>query len=139
MSASKTLTINPNPTVDVGSSIAAICQGGTTAALGGSFGGGATSAVWTDGGAGGTFSNNSGNTPNTATYTAAANAPNSVTLTLTTAGGSCQTVSDSKTISVNPTPTVNVGGAIAAICQGGTIRRIRRLVWWRSYISSLDG
>ncbi|UJH91070.1 hypothetical protein LZ575_20805 [Antarcticibacterium sp. 1MA-6-2] len=44
-------------------------------ALGGSYGGGATSAVWTDGGAGGTFANNTGNTPNTATYTAAANAP----------------------------------------------------------------
>jgi PKD repeat protein len=100
--------------------MAAICQGGTTAALGGSFGGGATSAVWSDGGAGGSFTNNGGATPNTTTYTAAAAAPASVTLTLTTAGGSCGTTSNSKILTVNPNPTVNVGGAVAAICQGGT-------------------
>ena len=55
-----------------------ICQGGTTLALGGSFGGGATSAIWTDGGVGGSFANNGGLTPNTATYTAAAGAPAAV-------------------------------------------------------------
>ena len=80
--------------------IAAICQGGTTPRLGGSFGGGATAAVWSDGGAGGTFANNAGNTPGTATYTASASAPLSVTLTLTTSGGSCGSVSDTKSLTV---------------------------------------
>ena len=50
--------------------MASICQSGTTAALGGSFGGGATSAVWSGGA--GTFTNNAGPTPATATYTAGA-------------------------------------------------------------------
>lgn len=118
--ASKTLNINPTPTVNVGGSLAAICQGGTTANLGGSFGGGATSAVWNDNGAGGTFANNSGNTPGFATYTAALNAPASVTLTLVTAGGSCGLVSASKILTVHANPTANAGAALTAICQGGT-------------------
>lgn len=108
------------PTVDVGAGIAAICQSGITAALGGSFGGSATSAVWSDGGAGGSFVNNTGSTPATTTYTAAANAPSSVTLTLTSSGGSCGTASESKTITVNPNPTVNAGSALAAICQSAS-------------------
>ncbi|UJH91071.1 hypothetical protein LZ575_20810 [Antarcticibacterium sp. 1MA-6-2] len=107
VSATKALSINPNPTVNVGGNISAICQGGTTSALGGSFGGGATGAIWSDGGAGGTFANNSGSTPNTATYTAASNAPSSITLTLTTAGGSCGAISATKAFTVNPNPTVN--------------------------------
>src|SRR5450756_2238574 len=118
--ATKNITVNPNPTVNVGGAMGAICQGGTSAVLGGSFGGGATSAIWSDGAAGGTFANNTGATPATATYTAAAAAPASVTLTLTTGGGSCGTTFATKTIIVNPNPTVNTGGAIAAICQGGT-------------------
>ncbi|PTX44228.1 Ig-like domain-containing protein [Christiangramia gaetbulicola] len=120
VSASKTLTVNPNPTVNAGGALTAICQGGTTASLGGSFGGGATSAIWSDGGAGGTFTNNSGNNPGNTTYTAAANAPATVTLTLTTSGGSCGNVSASKTLTVNQNPTVNAGGSVPAICQGGT-------------------
>ena len=120
-SASKTVTVNPNPTVNAGGAVTAICQGGTTAALGGAFGGGATAAVWSDGGAGGTFANNGGLTPNTTTYTAVAGAPVSVTLTLTTSGGSCGTIAASKTLTaLNPNPTVNAGGAVTAICQGGT-------------------
>src|SRR5699024_4821217 len=92
--------------------------GGTTGALGGSFGGGATSAVWSDGNAGGTFSNNSGNPANT-TYTTSSTATGTITLTLTTVGGSCGVVSATKTLTVNPNHTVNDGGNMAAICQGG--------------------
>lgn len=99
-----TITINASPTVNAGVAVAAICQGGTTAALGGSFGGGATAAVWSDGGAGGTFTNNSGNTPGTTVYKASATAPATVTLTLTTSGGSCGTISATKNISINPKP-----------------------------------
>ena len=120
ISVSKVLTVRANPTVNVGGPVAAICQGGTTTSLGGSFGGEATSAVWSDNGAGGSFSNNSGSTPGSATYTASASSAATVTLTLTTAGGACSFTWDSKTITVNPNPTVNAGGAIAAICQGGT-------------------
>ncbi|MGN6605026.1 MAG: beta strand repeat-containing protein, partial [Ginsengibacter sp.] len=116
----KTIIVNKNPTVNAGGAIAAICQSGTSAALGGSYGGGATGAVWSDGGAGGTFSNNGGSTPNTATYTASPTFSGTVTLTLTSQGGSCGTVTDSKTITVNQNPTANAGGSLAAICQGGT-------------------
>jgi len=119
-SASKQLTVNPNPTVNVGGALTAICQGGTTTALGGSFGGGATAAVWSDGAAGGTFTNNSGSTPSTTTYTASLSSSTPVTLTLTTSGGSCGTAFASKQLTVNPNPTMNVGGALTAICQGGT-------------------
>ena len=120
VTATKTLTINSNPTVNAGGAISAVCQGETTTALGGSFGGGATSAIWSDGGAGGSFTSNSGSNPGNTTYTASASAPSSITLTLTTAGGSCGTVTATKTLTINPNPTVNAGGALAAICQGGT-------------------
>jgi hypothetical protein len=93
--------INPLPTVNVGGAVTAICQGGTTAVLGGSFGGSATAAVWSDGGAGGTFANNSGTTPGTATYTASPTSTSPVTLTLTTSGGSCGTTSANKQVTVN--------------------------------------
>ena len=115
-----TVTVNPLPTVNAGVSLSAICQGGTTFALGGSFGGGATSAIWSDGGAGGTFMGNGGTTPGIASYLASEGAPSSVTLTLTTAGGSCGTVFSTKNLTINPNPKVNVGDSTAAICQGGT-------------------
>lgn len=115
--ASKTIVVNPNPTVNVGSPLAAICQGGTSSALGGSVGGGATGGVWSSS-AGGTFSPSA--TFLNATWTPPAGYSGTATLTLTTSGGSCGTVSDSKTITVNPIATANAGGALAAICQGGT-------------------
>lgn len=102
------ITITALPTASAGSPVAAICQGATTAALGGSFGGSATSAVWSDGGAGGTFANNTGSTPGTATYTASGSAPSTVTLTLTTSGGGCGTATDSKTLTVNSVPSAPV-------------------------------
>ena len=89
LSATKPITVNQNPTVNVGGAMAAICQGGTSAALGGSFGGGATVAVWSA--PSGTFANNGGGTPGTATFTAASNSTSPITLTLTTNGGSCGT------------------------------------------------
>lgn len=100
MTGTATIQVNLNPTIDAGLQIAPICQGGTTTVLGGSFTASATAAVWSDGGAGGQFSNNSGSTPNLTTYTAALNAPATVTLTLTSSGGQCGVVSTSKNISV---------------------------------------
>ena len=107
------ITVNQLPTVNVGGAMAAICQGGTTAALGGSFGGGATSAVWSDGGAGGTFTDNAGSTPGTATYTASAALVSPVTLTLTTSGGSCGTTFGNKLLTVTGTNTVTRTSAAA--------------------------
>jgi hypothetical protein len=84
---------------DAGSNMS-VCVGSTTAPLGGSIGGGTTSATWSDGGAGGTFANNDGSTPGSATYTPASGAPYIVTLTLT-ATGACESFSVSKTVTVN--------------------------------------
>jgi hypothetical protein len=102
------ITVNSLPTANAGSSISDICQGATTSALGGSFGGSATSAIWSDGGAGGSFANNGGSTPSTTTYTGSASAPSSVTLTLTTSGGGCGSATSSKTIVINSTPSAPV-------------------------------
>ena len=55
--------------------------------------------------ASGTFSNNTGSTPNTATFTSASNSTTPITLTLTTSGGSCGTTTATKQITVNPLPT----------------------------------
>ena len=60
------VTVN-GPSVNVGAALSAICQGGTSAALGGSVGGSASTGTWSDGGAGGTFT--SGATSLNTTYT----------------------------------------------------------------------
>ncbi|GAB1451512.1 hypothetical protein MASR2M47_15680 [Draconibacterium sp.] len=116
-----TITVNPAPAVNIGPAMAVICQGGTSAALGGSFGGGATSAVWSDGGAGGSFTNNLGSTPGTTTYTASLSSTSPVTLTLTTSGGFCGNVSDSKQIDITPTvglPTaITISSGTEPTCQ----------------------
>lgn len=113
-----TITVNTSPTANAGAVLPAICQGGTTAALAGSFGGSATAAVWSTT-SGGTFANNSGSTPNTTTWTPPAGFTGTATLTLTTSGGLCSATNTSKT-QVVQTATVNAGSALATICQGGT-------------------
>jgi hypothetical protein len=106
--------------VDVGPAMSAICLGGTSGPLGGLFLGDATGAVWSDGGAGGTFSNNTGSTPGTATYTALSNVPGTVTLTLTGTGGTtCTPTFLTKTIVVNALPTPTISGPASA-CAGAT-------------------
>ena len=112
------VTVNTAPTVNAGGAMAAICQGATSAALGGSYGGSATGAVWTDGGAGGTFANNTGSTPATATYTANTSTP-TVTLTLTTTGTNCN-VSASKAITVIA-PPVAFATFNSPVCEGRSI------------------
>ncbi len=112
--------VNANPTVDAGAAVAAICQGGTSAVLNGSYGGGATSAVWTDNPTGGSFMNNAGTTPNNATYTASAASSSPVTLTLTTSGGLCGTTSANKTITVDPLPTI-AAGSDENVCDNSTL------------------
>ena len=109
------------PTANAGSVLTSICQGGTSAALGGSVGGSATGGIWSDGGAGGTF--NSGATSLNTTYSPLTYY-GSVTLTLTTTGGSCGTASATKSLSVTqtntaPTVSINVTSGTNPACGSG--------------------
>jgi hypothetical protein len=107
--ATKTQLIQ-EPTANAGIVLTAICQGGSTTALNGSFGGSATSAVWSTI-SGGTFANNTGSTPATATWTPPAGFTGTATLVLTTAGGSCGTTTASKTQDINVAPTTATVGS----------------------------
>jgi hypothetical protein len=102
-------------TVDAGTD-QTICQGGTATGLGGSFGGDATSALWFDGGIGGTFSNNEGLTPDIATWTPPIGYSGNATLTLTPFGGSCTIETDTKQIVVTATPTAAAAGVDQVVC-----------------------
>ena len=104
--ATKQITVNANPTVSAGGALSATCAGSSTGPLGGTFGGGATSAVWTASPNAGTFSGNSGSDPTNATFTPDGTST-SITLTLTTSGGSCGTVNASKSLTVNVQPVAN--------------------------------
>ncbi|WP_198673006.1 beta strand repeat-containing protein [Algoriphagus litoralis] len=116
VTGTKTITVNPGATANPGGALAAICQGQTSAPMGGSIGGVATSGTWSGGS--GTWTN--ANNPSTATYTAASGESGLITLTLTTTGGTCGTTTASKTIQVNALPTANAGPALSGICQGQT-------------------
>jgi hypothetical protein len=111
------VAVNPNPTVGVGDALDPICKGGTTPSLGGSFGGSATGAIWDDGEAGGSFANNDGSTPGNATYTAASNAPSSITLTLTTTGGTCGPEHLDKVLNIGANGTISLSSASGTDAQ----------------------
>jgi hypothetical protein len=117
-SAAFTVTIGQPAIVDAGPVAATICStpAYTTA---GSFGGSATSAIWTTSGDG-TFGN--ANNPITA-YTPGTSdiSTGTVTLTLTTNDpvGTCLQVSDNITLTIIKAPVINAGSD-AAICQGST-------------------
>ncbi len=112
-----TLTIN-GPTANAGAALSAICQGGVSAALGGSVGGTATGGTWSDGGVGGTFSPNA-NTLN-ATWTPPGAYSGTATLTLTTTGGTCAATTASKTQVVSATAPAANAGPDASFCIAGT-------------------
>lgn len=95
------ITVSPAPTINIGPAIPQIPQGGTTIGLGGSFGGSATGAIWSTP-LGGVFFNNTGLNPGITTYTASGSAPEFIPITLTSVGGACGTVSDTKVIQVIP-------------------------------------
>lgn len=98
--SSVNVSLTPAPSVNAGTTLVDVCPGTASVSLGGSFGGGATGAVWSDNGAGGTFNNNTGTTPNTATYSPAASANGNLVLTITSTGVSC-TATANKQIFVN--------------------------------------
>ncbi len=117
VSATNTIKIDALPTVNIGAAMADICQGGTSAGLGGGVGGSATGGTWSTP-AGGVF-NPTATTLN-ATWTPPAIYNGTATLTLTTSGGACTAVSANKNIIVNPTPTVVITNP-AAVCAPATV------------------
>ncbi len=118
VTASKVQVVSPLPTANAGGAIAQICQGSTSAALGGSIGGSATGGIWSDGGAGGTFNPNA--TTLNATYTPSSGFSGTVTFTLTTTGGPCAAVTATNTMVVNPTIVPGVVTGAPAVAGNGT-------------------
>ena len=119
------VTVTPSPTASAGSALSAICQGSTSASLGGSIGGSATGGTWSTP-AGGIF--NPAPTTLNSTWTPPPGYSGSATLTLTTFGGACGTASSSKTEIVNPnaviTLTSGVGTNLQALCINTAITNI---------------
>ncbi len=112
------LTISPAATVSA-SADQAICSG-STATLGGSMGGGASTITWTTSGTG-TFSNSTILNP-VYTPSAADVLSGSVTLTITTnnPAGPCNAVTDFMILTINLPAATNAGPPAASICAGST-------------------
>ncbi len=115
-SAPAELTVLLSPTVSAGSPLANICGNGTSSPLGGTIGGSATSATWSTP-SGGTFNPNA--TTLNATWTPPIGFTGTATLTLTSSGGPCGSVTDSKTQGVYTLPgAVTITPSSATICNG---------------------
>ena len=111
VASTRTITVNPVPTVEAGGPDV-VCQSTTAYALtGSSFGGGATSAAWSITSGTGTLSTTA-QTGNPAAVTFTPTTSGTVTLTLTSddPAGNCYAVTDTRTITINslPTPTISV-------------------------------
>ncbi|MFM9026962.1 MAG: beta strand repeat-containing protein, partial [Bacteroidota bacterium] len=114
--ATGSITVS-SPAVSVGPVLSAICQGGSTPALGGSVSGGASGGTWSDGGVGGAFNPTATNL--NATYTPPPGFTGTVTLTLTSSGG-CRVVTGSKTLVVNPNPSAAISYQGSPFCNSVT-------------------
>ena len=124
---------------NAGAALAAICQGTTSAALGGSLGGGATSGTWSTPN-GGNFTPDA--TTLNATWTPPIGFTGSSTLTLTTSGGVCGTASASKNITVNPLPVAAgtiVGASSVCASQTGVAYSIPTITNATTYSWSYSG
>jgi gliding motility-associated-like protein len=108
------VNVNPSPTVNAGPTLSQICKGATTSAMGGYVGGSATGGTWSGGA--GTWTN--ANDPTNAIYTCSLSDSDTITLTLTTNGGSCGIVSETKTLIVKSLPTVYLQGTSNSTCAG---------------------
>lgn len=118
VSGSATVSVVALPTANAGAPLTAFCQGGTSAALGGSIGGSATGGIWDDGGVGGVF--NPAATDLNATWTPPASYSGTATLTLTTSGGPCAPATDSKTQVVHQRPSAGTCNQVDDLCQTST-------------------
>jgi gliding motility-associated-like protein len=114
VTASTTIEIINQPTANAGAVLSPICKGATTNAMGGYVGGSATGGTWSGGA--GTWLN--ANDPANAIYMSSLSDTDTITLTLTTDGGSCGTISETKTLIVNSLPSINLQGTINYTCAG---------------------
>ncbi len=121
VSASGTITVIENATVNAGSSLS-ICQGSTSPALGGSIGGSATGASWSSS-VGGSFNYPTPGDYANATWTPPASFYGEAVLTLMTKGP-CVSVTADKQVTVNRLLPVGVTIAAAPagpVCAGTSI------------------
>ncbi|MDI5895452.1 LamG-like jellyroll fold domain-containing protein [Flavobacterium algoritolerans] len=121
--AFQSIIVNTAPTVNAGGTNV-VCQSPSPSPItlsGATLGGGATTGAWSITSGGGLLSSTAQTaTPATVTYTPAANFSGTVILTLTTnAPTACSPVSETRTVTVNATPTVNAGAA-DIVCQSAT-------------------
>ncbi len=124
-----------SPTASAGAALSAICQSGTSAAMGGSVGGSATGGTWTGGA--GTWTN--ATNPSTATYTADASESGNITLTLTTSGGSFGTTTATKTITVNATNTAGAASSTPTLCINTALTNITHTTTGATGIGTATG
>lgn len=115
-----TVNVNPDPTVIAGADLD-LCESASPTGVmlsGASYGGGASSAIWSIQGGGGSLSSQgAGNNPANITYTPAANFHGTVTLKLTTnTVGTCGAAVATRIITVTERPLVSAGSTIIA-CQ----------------------
>jgi hypothetical protein len=136
------ITVTASPTANAGALLTAICQGQTSAAMGGSIGGSATGGIWT----GGTGTWINANNPSTATYIASNNEFGNIVLTLTTTGGTCGTVASTKSLTVNATVKLNIvktdqscstkGGGKLDVTLAGGLSNVRYIKLTQAYINN---
>ena len=100
-----------------------ICQGGTTASLGGAMLNGTTAVLWDDGGVGGTFLPNT--TTAAATWTPPAAYTGTATLTLAATAGCTSTPASAALkviVNANVTPSVSItADPSTSICSGTSV------------------
>ena len=111
----RSFSLDPLPTATAGGALASICQGSTSAIMNGSVGGGATGGTWSGGAGTWTDPTDVAN----ARYTADVSESGSITLTLTTSGGSCGSVLATKSITVTSIPSINAGSD-QVVCHGSS-------------------
>gem|GEM_PF-1606991 len=123
VTSTRTITVSQLPTVSAGGPNT-VCESTSPSAItlsGAILGGGATTGAWSITSGSGTLSTTAQTaSPETVTFTPAANFSGTVTLTLTTnASGACSAATGTRTITVTPKPTVTPGGP-DNLCKGSS-------------------
>lgn len=123
VTSSRSITVSQAPTVNAGGPNT-VCESASPSAItlsGAILGGGATTGAWSITSGSGTLSSTAQTaSPETVTFTPAANFSGTVILTLTTnASGSCSAAAGTRTINVTAKPTVTPGGP-NTLCKGAS-------------------